>query len=1049
MADSDFRIVTKIDPQTASGTQKVKQDLRSIETAAGATNKALGTVGTAAGGAAKSVDSATASMERMTAAEFRAAGGAEGLAKKTTEAANSQRGLEAALERVLRATDAEAAAQLQLNRLLTDSKRLLDAGMISQAQYGRAQEMAVRTTTELNSKTGAQRMGMQQLGYQLGDVATMYTLGAKPAQIFGSQIGQITQAVQLMSNGTSKFANFLGGPWGIAMSVGLIMLAPLVAKLFEGNDALADAIDKLKKDAQETETARQANEKFKTTVEGVNKAIMDQKAALDDKIKNMKSEAERARDSAKANLQLAYSTRVATEALIANLIQQEKAQAAYMRSPAAAKDSIGGTWRTQSIQDRIAEAEKALADAATKTQIAESNLRNSQSFLDVEVGKRQADQLEVIKEKYDGPNGLIEQARRRAVAENMVGDALRAQITLLEKKRAAEIEALNVAKRAAEQAKKGPAGVATFRSREQAIGIAGRELQQAGYRVDGNNQFGRTTGHGNDADHNRFAIDVNVGKGVTEANVPEIKAKYDAMAKRYQARGFNVLWNGQFYPAGGSGPSGPIKGKDKHYDHMHIYAPGTIVGKATQASTEAQAAREDKQEATAAERAEDFVAGVVNRAASRGLPGDRQSQLNASIEEAFAEFERRFNRKPTGGVGGEQWQIAGALTEADARETAQNFEDAYVAPLKRLQELQGTSGRERQILNAQLEETLRLGRDLTPVEAAMIRNGIEGNDQLERQANILAQVQGPISEYKDTIAALAALLAQGAISQAEFNARMGEAGSSASQFKAGLPGMNSAGVSFEEQGAIDAAQLEYDTKLAMLEQFLAKGSILEGEAAAIRAAIWKEYQLKMQDIEQSRLSMASDVFGKLANLQNSKVKEIAAVGKAAAITAATIDAYLAINKALSTLPPPFNIAMAAAIGATAFANVASIAGLRQGGYTGDVGENQVAGMVPVHGKEFVVNARGTRENRTLLEAINSGRTVRQAGASGGAAAREGALRMEPIIVPAPVVNLRNINVTDARQVADFFATPEGEQVFVNLVNSNSDTIRRAAGGGHE
>jgi hypothetical protein len=52
--------------------------------------------------------------------------------------------------------------------------------------------------------------------------------------------------------------------------------------------------------------------------------------------------------------------------------------------------------------------------------------------------------------------------------------------------------------------------------------------------------------------------------------------------------------------------------------------------------------------------------------------------------------------------------------------------------------------------------------------------------------------------------------------------------------------------------------------------------------------------------------------------------------------------------------------------------------------------------------------------------------------------------MNPVVVPAPAVNLRMINVTDPKMVQDFFETPEGEQVFVNLVNRNADTISRAA-----
>ena len=52
---------------------------------------------------------------------------------------------------------------------------------------------------------------------------------------------------------------------------------------------------------------------------------------------------------------------------------------------------------------------------------------------------------------------------------------------------------------------------------------------------------------------------------------------------------------------------------------------------------------------------------------------------------------------------------------------------------------------------------------------------------------------------------------------------------------------------------------------------------------------------------------------------------------------------------------------------------ASVAGFKDGGYTGNVGVNDVAGVV--HGREFVVNARATSKYRSILEAMNSGKPV--------------------------------------------------------------------------
>ena len=60
-------------------------------------------------------------------------------------------------------------------------------------------------------------------------------------------------------------------------------------------------------------------------------------------------------------------------------------------------------------------------------------------------------------------------------------------------------------------------------------------------------------------------------------------------------------------------------------------------------------------------------------------------------------------------------------------------------------------------------------------------------------------------------------------------------------------------------------------------------------------------------------------------------------------------------------------------GLVAAARAAVSGGFKEGGYTGNGGVNEVAGVV--HGREFVVNARATSKYRDVLEAMNSGRPL--------------------------------------------------------------------------
>lgn len=85
--------------------------------------------------------------------------------------------------------------------------------------------------------------------------------------------------------------------------------------------------------------------------------------------------------------------------------------------------------------------------------------------------------------------------------------------------------------------------------------------------------------------------------------------------------------------------------------------------------------------------------------------------------------------------------------------------------------------------------------------------------------------------------------------------------------------------------------------------------------------------LALEEIKQQnqRVQNFKSTLGAISTLSSSSNKELFAIGKAASIATATIDGIAAVQKALSSAPPPFNIALAAAVGAATAANVAKIA----------------------------------------------------------------------------------------------------------------------------
>jgi hypothetical protein len=77
-----------------------------------------------------------------------------------------------------------------------------------------------------------------------------------------------------------------------------------------------------------------------------------------------------------------------------------------------------------------------------------------------------------------------------------------------------------------------------------------------------------------------------------------------------------------------------------------------------------------------------------------------------------------------------------------------------------------------------------------------------------------------------------------------------------------------------------------------------------------------------------RADNLKSTFGTIATLSEHHNGALAAIGKAAAISTATIDGIAAVQKALAAAPPPFNFALAGVVGAATAINVSKIAGVK-------------------------------------------------------------------------------------------------------------------------
>lgn len=146
-----------------------------------------------------------------------------------------------------------------------------------------------------------------------------------------------------------------------------------------------------------------------------------------------------------------------------------------------------------------------------------------------------------------------------------------------------------------------------------------------------------------------------------------------------------------------------------------------------------------------------------------------------------------------------------------------------------------------------------------------------------------------------------------------------------------------------------------------------------------------EYQQKMLESEQrfhaDRAALAfgsgqeiagsfADMFKTIGGEQSSAYKAMFAVEKAFAIAQSIVAIQTGIANAMS-LPFPANLGAAATVAAQTASIVANIqsvsAGFATGGYTGNMGTSDIAGVV--HGQEYVLNASATK--RIGVDTLNS------------------------------------------------------------------------------
>ncbi|WP_291390791.1 tape measure protein [Acinetobacter sp.] len=241
---------------------------------------------------------------------------------------------------------------------------------------------------------------------------------------------------------------------------------------------------------------------------------------------------------------------------------------------------------------------------------------------------------------------------------------------------------------------------------------------------------------------------------------------------------------------------------------------------------------------------------------------------------------------------------------------------------------------------------------------------------------------------------------------------------------------------------LDKSQALFDAELVMAgENYALKEQAYQAHVDRM-TAIEDSYQVSAMQLQlsygESITGSMADMFKSMGGEQSKGYQVMYSISRGFAAAQAAISLVTNIAKA-SEIGFPQNIPMIAgamAQGASIVAMLSSTqepAGFKSGGYTGNIGLNQEAGVV--HGQEYVLNAEATkRVGINTLNAINNGGTIQAEKQAQANAKVQGS---KPQAIDN---NLRVIMVKDENEAKDWLYGPDGEKAFLYHMKRNRSKV---------
>ena len=282
------------------------------------------------------------------------------------------------------------ATQLETRLALTQVKAEHQAVTRELNREAKAALNAKSANDNVTASAGAQRAGMQQLGFQIQDFSVQVAGGTSATRAFGQQLPQAIGAMQLMAGTGGRLASFFAGPWGVALSTAAVVAVGLADSLFEAEEATDDT-------AEATETLAQQLDLARHSYDEVIKATQDYNEEQERSRESTLAAAQAVAAKTAANIREAISLR---QRLKAELELREAQFDAAKSQTFGAAGGAGAGAATAAYSRSVGDVQARLKKNAEDLQTLTTGAWNATRAVGVEMGKIASDPRYAIQERF-------------------------------------------------------------------------------------------------------------------------------------------------------------------------------------------------------------------------------------------------------------------------------------------------------------------------------------------------------------------------------------------------------------------------------------------------------------------------------------------------------------------------------------------------------------------------------------------------------------------------------------------------------------------------